>query len=254
MADRTKRQVCSQHYRHPVLGLISIRTLSTARNVSARWKSHDLLVVTIPRGINSQRLLEIIKEMQPRILAKRPARNFFGPGWSFSTPEMLFEVREGVKDDRFEGTVDNKKRLTTLFAPRGIYGEDPTDSLACRAFSDWVTKVLDNYSRKYATKYLLPMATEMARELGVRPASIEISHGSKVLGRCYGSGRILLSRHLIFYPVELRRLVIAHEFAHLTYLDHSRNFYALLDSYLHGRHAELKNLLKRFKGPFATRK
>lgn len=48
-------------------------------------------------------------------------------------------------------------------------------------------------------------------------------------GSCSGHGSIRLSWRLVMAPPHVRRSVVAHEVAHLTHMDHSPRFYALLD-------------------------
>lgn len=73
-----------------------------------------------------------------------------------------------------------------------------------------------------------------------------------MLGKCYADRHIELSRNLIFYPEEHRRYVYAHELAHLTHMDHSPAFHALLDHYLDGRERELKAASDAFRIPIIT--
>ena len=68
--------------------------------------------------------------------------------------------------------------------------------------------------------------------------------GSTRLGTCNTRGEIRLSCVLVLLPSELRDYVILHEFAHLTEMNHSPRFYALLDRYCGGRNAILRRALK----------
>lgn len=239
-----KKSVKSQRYMHPVLGKMHIRVLSTARRFTARWKSADIISVTIPRGVSIKEFEEAIDRMTPELLRTRPEMKNYTLGWTYETPEMEFEVVRGNTPGYFNSRIDH--------AARKLYIEmsPATDDAGSENFNLWVKEVLKRYATYNAEYYLLPFARQLAEELGVRPASIEISYGQRVLGKCFQNGRILLSRNLIFYPVELRRLVIAHEFAHLKHLNHSADFYALLDEYLNGEHARLNAQLKAFKTPF----
>ena len=238
------KYVVGGHFLHARLGEVAVRVLSTATHISARWKSPGLLSVTVPPRLSQEYFIQALADMEARLLLKRPRRLFYTPGWYYHTPEMDFTVVKGMKPARFEGAVDRVKRLTTLFMPADA------DSEGMPEFNEWVNKILVRYSKTYAGKYLLPMARELAVKLNVSPKSVNISHGQKVLGRCNSRGEILLSRNLVFYPEDLREMVIAHEYAHLTYLNHSPKFYELLDTYLEGRHRRLKSALKAHKLPF----
>jgi len=53
-------------------------------------------------------------------------------------------------------------------------------------------------------------------------------------GSCSSRGTISLSWRLIMAPAHVRRSVIAHEVAHMRHMDHSRDFYAWLDTLYEG--------------------
>ena len=231
-------------FHHPDVGEISVKVLSTARNISARWKSADRVQLTVPAYATRKDVERALVELMPRLLMRRPQKKFYTPGWRFETPEMIFEVVAGVKPGRFEGVVDRVGKRITLMMPPDI------PQTGTEEFNEWVRKAIDSYARRYAGQILVPMARQIAVKLGVRPADIGISYGQRVLGRCNSRGEILLSRNLVFYPVELREMVIAHEFAHLTHLNHSVRFKQLLNNYLGGRLPELNRRFRAFKLPF----
>ena len=238
------KYVKSQHYLHELFGEIAVKELSTATRVTARWKSYDLLAITVPKRLKMSEFLSILEKMTPRLLVKRPEKQFFTVGWKYETPEMDFEVVLGNKENVLEGHVDRVNQKITLFYPPDL------DSAGNPDFNDWVNKTLDKYARTHAAKFLLPEAHDVASKLNIKPKSFDISHGQKVLGRCNSRGEILLSRNLIYYPIELRRFVIAHELAHLTHMNHSKNFYELLNTYVDGKQVQLDMRLKHHKLPF----
>lgn len=225
------KYVAGGRFSHPRLGTVAVRLLGSARNITARWKSPDLLSVTVPPGLTAADFDSALDRMEPRLLAKRPQHRFFLPGWTYSTPEMDFEILLGTKNGVFEGRVDRRARRITLFYPPDCPAEGSHE------FNRWVDRTLHRYARAHAAAYLLPRARQIAGLLGVHPSDLQISYGQRVLGRCNSRGQVLLSRNLVFYPLHLRDAVIAHEFAHLTHLDHSPRFHTLLDTYLATLHA-----------------
>ena len=60
---------------------------------------------------------------------------------------------------------------------------------------------------------------------------------------------IQLSRNLMFLSERLVRYVICHELAHLTHMNHSPEFHALVDRYTGGRERELEQELKHYPWP-----
>ena len=88
---------------------------------------------------------------------------------------------------------------------------------------------------------------------GPAPTGWAISTGHRVLGVCDSRGTVSLSYILVFLPAELREYVICHELAHLSELNHSPRFHALLDGYLGGREAILSARLKSYRWPVFCR-
>ena len=238
------KYIASGHFQHPLFGEIAVRSLSTAKRLTARWKSHNLLAVTVPRRTSPAYLMKALDELMPRLLKIRPQDSQYYPGWSYRTPEMDFEIHEGKNTDAFEGKVDRKNKKTVLLMPSRLSPDDT------EKFSSWVRKIFDRYASKHAASILLPFAWRLAEEYGVKPRTVSISYGRRILGRCNSKGEILLSRNLVFYPEELRRLVIAHEFAHLSHLNHSDAFKNLLNHYTGGRLNELNKALRLHSLPF----
>lgn len=107
-----------------------------------------------------------------------------------------------------------------------------------------------SYAMEYkADKVLLPYAREVAADLGLEPAGFKIGRGMRKLGHCTTTRVIQLSRNLMFLPRELVRYVICHELAHLTHMNHSRQFHALCDQYCDGREQQLERQLRQFRFP-----
>lgn len=220
-----------------------MRMLSTATRYTARWKGPDLLVITVPRSQSKEQILDVIEKMRPDILTKRPAKQFFGIGWTYDIPECHFEVQRGDKPNCFVRYVSEDKSLVIFRMPPG-YPEEGGE-----AFNDYVNKNLKEYAKVFGPR-LLEKAVEIGRRLGVTYRSLDMARGERVLGKCNARKEITFSYNLIYYPEELRELVIAHEFAHLTHLNHSAAFYALLDTYLNGRHAALRRALNAHRLPY----
>ena len=63
-------------------------------------------------------------------------------------------------------------------------------------------------------------------------------------GSCSARGSIRLSWRLIMAPPMVRRSVVAHEVAHLRYMNHSRDFYDHLDQIFDGDRKEADQWLK----------
>jgi predicted metal-dependent hydrolase len=92
--------------------------------------------------------------------------------------------------------------------------------------------------RASVLEWLFAQAREVFRErvglyaprLKVKEPEVRLSNARTQWGSCSAHGRVLLNWRLIHVPVRLIDYVVAHELAHLKELNHSRRFWALVES------------------------
>ena len=112
-----------------------------------------------------------------------------------------------------------------------------------------ISSVIGRAMEVQAHASLLPLARQVAEELGVAPAGFEVGRGMRKLGHCTAKRVIQLSRNLMFLPEALVRYIICHELAHLTHMNHSPQFHALVNQYCGGKEKELERQLRQFRFP-----
>ena len=122
---------------------------------------------------------------------------------------------------------------------------DLTDAHVVKFVSDMISQAM----QYKAVTQLLPFAGEVAAELGLKPAGFEVGRGMRKLGHCTAKKVIQLSRNLVFLPEDLIRYIICHELAHLTHMNHSPEFHALVNQYTGGREKALEQQLRQFRFP-----
>lgn len=82
-------------------------------------------------------------------------------------------------------------------------------------------------------KALLPERVACyARIMGLHPVSVTITGARTRFGSCSSKGRLCFSWRLMQYPLEAIDYVVVHELAHLVYMNHGPEFYALIERYL----------------------
>lgn len=228
---------------HTLLGEVHVSVRSNSKRLIARWKD-GTLHLSVPVGVSAQAIEAALDDMAQRLLEIKPKQHKFLPGWTFATPEYNFRVERGQLPVRMQRKVDHELKTVTFYIPAMVAdtGDDQFDA--------FVETSLKEYASVYGWQLLYPLATEMSHDLKVNPASIGISHGHKIMGRCTSRGDIYLSKYLVFYPEELRRYTIAHEFAHLTHMNHSEAFHRLLNRYLNGEESRLYKAFRAFRTPF----
>ncbi len=74
------------------------------------------------------------------------------------------------------------------------------------------------------------ISDHFSRCLRVKPQKIRFRRQKTRWGSCSAKGSINLNWHLIFVPRPMLEYVVVHELCHLRHLNHSRDFWALVES------------------------
>lgn len=86
--------------------------------------------------------------------------------------------------------------------------------------------------RARAARMLPERVRFFAERMGVQPAYVHITSARTRFGSCNSKGGICFSWRLMRYPAEAIDYVVAHELAHLRYMNHSAAFYAVIAAVL----------------------
>ena len=111
----------------------------------------------------------------------------------------------------------------------------------CRYAS--LTKAEIEKLKKEAKLYFGTKTRVFSEITGLKYSRIKITSAKTRFGSCSSDKNICFSYILMLYPEPAREYVIVHELCHLVYMNHSKDFYALLESYLPD-YKERKRLLK----------
>lgn len=98
--------------------------------------------------------------------------------------------------------------------------------------------------KKEARAYFLPLTEKYAALLHVTYKRITITGAKTRFGSCSSAGNIAYSYRLMLYPEVAREYVVVHELAHRREMNHSKSFYAIVQSVLPD-YKERNALLKR---------
>lgn len=136
------------------------------------------------------------------------------------------------------GKSDN---VVTVSIPHGI-------DLTMHSSKEWISRALKMVAQNQASR-LLPLAQKVTARIGIAPENFEIGRGLRKLGHCTPKRVIQLSANLVFLPTDLIEYIVCHELAHLTHMNHSPQFHALVNHYVNGQEKALEKKLKAFKWP-----
>lgn len=102
-------------------------------------------------------------------------------------------------------------------------GTNKTTLQAIHLLRDWT---------KYRAKVeFTPLVAKLASEMGVSPKKVATRIQKTRWGSCSSSGTITLNARLLFVDPTLVRSVIFHELAHITHMNHSKEFWLHLSKF-----------------------
>lgn len=238
----------STYFEEELGARVQVTVRSNARNMRARLVGTEYRV-TVPAGTTVERYREFVAIIKEKLAeaARKAALRRFEPGCVLEGLMMRVEINaDNVLGGRGIKIVREKGSDGGLLLRLGVSPEaDPTSYQ--RIVNRIVLENACDVSRMFFLKEIMACAASVG--LAERVKSVDFNTRRSDLGRCYRDGRIEFSSRLLFYPPELRRFVVMHELAHLTHGNHSKEFHALVDSYLGGRERELDKALKAFRLP-----
>lgn len=79
---------------------------------------------------------------------------------------------------------------------------------------------------------ILESFDRMVKLTGLSPETVTVKKLTKSWGRCSSKGSISINRSLIFYPKKSMDYVVLHELCHRKHMNHSREFWGLVSSFM----------------------
>ena len=86
--------------------------------------------------------------------------------------------------------------------------------------------------KRDAKKYFKDKTEYFSNIMGLKYGRITITSAETRFGSCSSKGNISYSYRLMLYPEAAREYVVVHELSHLLEMNHSKNFYAIVERYL----------------------
>lgn len=93
---------------------------------------------------------------------------------------------------------------------------------------DYVS-LLQTWLRQVGTQQLSPMLAELSGTTGLSYNRLTVRRQKSRWGSCSARGNISLNCKLLFFPKDLAQYVMLHELAHTRHLNHSRDYWALVE-------------------------
>lgn len=201
-------------------------TYSRRKNLEIRVENPDVVRVKAPLGVSKSQVYELVLSKAEWILAKLeilkqrtpPVEKRFIDGEEFVYLGQVYRLAVVIDEGVRKPVVKLNGGELVITAP--IF--DP--------------ELLRTFVQKWYGEQVLDLTSELVEEyvdvIGRRPAKIKISSARKRWGSCSSQGNVLLSWRLAMAPLPVLEYVLVHELCHLVHMNHSREYWDLVESVL----------------------
>lgn len=205
-----------------LMGGIYQYTVKTKRRktISIKIGKDFVVEVTAPLGTNEFTIDQLLKKEEKWIINKikklKELENF--DGYYYLGQLYYLEIRE-VKSLYFKLEVNNNKFI--IYINSGIL-KDKREAI--------IKDNLEKFYKEQAIEVLKKRTDHYADILGVAPKNIVIKNQKTLWGSCSSKGNINYNYKIVMAPLEILDYIVVHELCHLVHMNHSKDFWDLVES------------------------
>jgi predicted metal-dependent hydrolase len=195
----------------------AVRISPRARRLTARVHVGGRVEIVVPVGVNAHTVRDFVQRFTPWIDRKVAAmRSFVAP----SEP-VPATVEFALTQERF--AVDWRREPN-----RGL--KQTSDRIVVRAPDERGARaLLQRWLKRAAYERLAPRLLQLAGDLNYSVARVSIRCQRTRWGSCSTRGTVSLNCSLLFLTLEVVRYLFIHELAHTKHMNHSANFWRLVE-------------------------
>jgi len=193
---------------------LNIRISARAKRMKIRVEASRELTLVVPRQLEPQHALAFLRQEEAWL------------NQQLTRIEKPVEIEPGVCLPLYgeDHILVNDPLLRGLgVREEGVLKLSGSADFFKRRFEDWAKKDIKRYIEEYSDYY--------SRKMGVSRGRITVRDQKSRWGSCSSKGHLNFSWRLIFMPQYVSQYIIAHEVAHLVHMDHSADFWALVESH-----------------------
>jgi len=195
----------------------AVRISPRARRLTARVHVGGRVEIVVPVGVNAHTVRDFVQRFTPWIDRKVAAMR------SFATPSepVPATVEFALTQEKF--AVDWRRE-----PKRSL--EQTSDRIVVRAPDERGARaLLQRWLKLAAYERLAPRLLQLAADLNYSVARVSIRCQRTRWGSCSTRGTVSLNCSLLFLTLEVVRYLFVHELAHTKHMNHSANFWQLVE-------------------------
>jgi predicted metal-dependent hydrolase len=195
----------------------AVRVSPRARRLTARVHVGGRVEIVVPVGVNAHAVRDFVQRFTPWINRKVAAmRCFVAPSepvpqsieFAYTGEQLAVEWRPG---------------------PKRALEQHPGRILVQAADESTARLLLQGWLKNAAVERLAPRLLELAADLKYSVSRVSIRCQRTRWGSCSTRGTVSLNCSLVFLRPEVVRYLFVHELAHTRHMNHSANFWRLVE-------------------------
>jgi predicted metal-dependent hydrolase len=195
----------------------AVRISPRARRLTARVHVGGRVEIVVPVGVNAHTVRDFVQRFTPWIDRKVAAMQCFAA----PSEPVPATVEFALTQEKF--AVDWRRE-----PKRGL--EQTLDRIVVRAPDERGARaLLQGWLKRAAYERLAPRLLQLADDLNYSVARVSIRCQRTRWGSCSTRGTVSLNCSLLFLTLEVVRYLFVHELAHTKHMNHSANFWRLVE-------------------------
>lgn len=191
------------------------RISTKARTISIKITAHNGVELIIPKNVSEKKAINFLNSKQDWIIQKTKqipinTQTSFVEGAKIPIQGKIYTIIHS-------GTIRGKTRLEE-------------DKLIVCGEIGVLSNRVSAFLKQLAKKEISEIAEIQSRKLGIKFNKITVKDTTSRWGSCSHTKNLAFSWRLIMAPKEVLEYVAAHEVAHLIQMNHSKNFWALVEA------------------------
>ncbi len=195
----------------------AVRVSPRARRLTARVHVGGRVEIVVPVGVSAKTVREFVHRFTPWIDRKVAAMQC--PAEAATVVPRTIEF--AFSNERFDVEWHAAPNRGVALSAGRLVVHAPDDENARLVLQGWL--------RRAATERLAPGLMQLADELNYSVARVAIRCQRTRWGSCSTRGTVSLNCSLVFLRPEVVRYLFVHELAHTKHMNHSANFWRLVE-------------------------
>lgn len=207
---------------------------SNIKNVYIQIKENKV-IVKAPNKLSEKKIMEIVNKKKDWIYKKINNLNKeeLKEGsiiYVIGKPYVLIICFENNTEAKIQISEGNMQ----VILPKSMENKDNTEI---------INELISNLYKKIAEKEVSMAMALVTRVVGIKPNKYRIKKLKTAWGTCTSNKNITINSELMKYDREVIQYVVLHEICHLRYMNHSADFWNMVEKYM-SNYKEIRRRLK----------